>query len=323
VTAVQIYFGLPPSLPSYDEFMDEGLDYAISMTATQMGIDCNPQCVALLKKGFQAATSGENLYQEGLDVGASMAADRLGPGCNLKCRQIIHDGMQGKAPSAGQLADAALDQSAKQIAANLNAQGIPCDAACENNIAIGLKEGSAVGQTAAQAAAQPKPYLPYVPHPLAADQPAVVRVKLFRRFESANVPAEDLAHCDLQIFSYETNTVNGTPIEGDPFAGQAVELPILKPGQSITIPIVLERGVVNLPEEVNNFLAQQAQAGAPPPSSDPNVVYATYIDPWGALYYGGTLRITATGPAFLTSAAPGQGLPCVAEDTLDTIISKP
>jgi LysM repeat protein len=342
VTAVQIYFGLPPSLPNFDQFMDEGLDYAISMTATQMGIDCNAQCVALLKKGFQAVTSGENLYQAGLDVGASMAADRLGPNCNAKCRQIIQNGIHGKAPSYSQVADAVLDQSAKEIAANLNAQGFPCDAACESDIALGLKEGAAVGETAASAAAQPKQVLLYEPDSRGVDQPAVVRVKLFRRFESANVPADDLAHCDLQVFSYETNDVNGVSIEGEPFAGQAVELPVLKPGQSITIPVVLERAPYAVPTDAAQAIAQSGPVTIPflgakitlPPAlllqlakgdsvSVGPVSLDRYAVGWPMLYFGGAARITATGPAFLTSAAPGKGIPCVAEDRWDTLVPSP
>ena len=61
VTAVMTYFGLPPSLPEFDKLLDEGLDYAIGIAASEMGIECNKQCRDLLKEGFQAAASGENL----------------------------------------------------------------------------------------------------------------------------------------------------------------------------------------------------------------------------------------------------------------------
>jgi hypothetical protein len=296
VTAVQIYFGLPPSLPDSEQFMDEGLDYAISMTASQMGIDCNPQCVALLKKGFTAVTSGENLFQQGLDLGASMASSelkKLGYDCDAKCRQIIQSGVQGKA-NFGQVSDAVLDQAAKQIAAKLNALGpaYACDQDCENAVRLGLAEGAAVGETAAASAAQPKQVLLYVPHPLAVSQPAMMRVSVFRRYESALVPQEDLDQCFLQVFTEETNTDSfGTPISGAPFIAQAVELPILKPGQSITIPLVLEH---------------------PPGSffySSPGASFN-----WAVLYYGGQLHVRVTGPAFITTAAGGQALPCIGED---------
>ncbi len=107
VTAVQIYFGLPPSLPNSEQFVDEGLDYAISLTASQMGIDCNPQCVALLKKGFTAATSGENLLSAGMDVGASMAIDELSEAgykwCDAKCRSSDPSGSLGQGHAGGTL----------------------------------------------------------------------------------------------------------------------------------------------------------------------------------------------------------------------------
>lgn len=326
VTAVQIYFGLPPSLPNSEQFMDEGLDYAISLTASQMGIDCNPQCVALLKKGFTAATSGENLLSAGMDVGASMAIDELSEAgykwCDAKCRGIIHVGVWGK-DTLGELSDASLEQTAQQIADKLNASNYPCDQGCLDVLKAELKAGAAVGQTAAATAAQPKPVLLYQPDPRGVDQPAVVRVSIFRRYESANVPQQDLDHCGLQIFSYATNTVNGMPIEGSPFAGQGLELPILAPGKTVTIPIVLDKHFGTLPDAVMAFLSQQAQAAVPPPSNDPNVIYASVIDPWGALYFGSNLQIKVTGPAFITSAGGGQALPCVAEDTWDGIIPSP
>jgi hypothetical protein len=326
VTAVQIYFGLPPSLPNSEQFVDEGLDYAISLTASQMGIDCNPQCVALLKKGFTAATSGENLLQAGMDVGASMAIDELSElgykWCDAKCRALIHLSVWGK-DTVGELSDGSLEQAAQDIANKLNASGYPCDQGCLDVLKKELKAGAAVGQTATSAAAQPKPVLLYEPDPRGVDQPAVARVAIFRRYESANVPQEDLDHCGLQIFSYAANTVNGIPISGSPFAAQGLELPLLKPGQTVTIPIVFEKHYDTLPDAVLSFLTQQAQAGAPPPSNDPNVVYATFIDPWGALYFGSTLQIRATGPAFITTAGGGQALPCVAEDTWSTLIPAP
>jgi LysM repeat protein len=326
VTAVQIYFGLPPSLPDSEQFVDEGLDYAISLTASQMGIDCNAQCVALLKKGFTAAASGENLLSAGMDVGASMAIDELSEAgykwCDAKCRNLIHLGVWGK-DTLAELSDTSLEQAAQQIANNLNASGYPCDQGCLDVLKKELKAGAAVGQTAAASAAQPKQVLLYQPDPRGVDQPAIVRVSIFRRFESASVPQEDLAHCGLQIFSYAANTVNGIPITGSPFAAQGLELPFLAPGKSVTIPIVLDKHFGTLPDAVMAFLSQQAQAAAPPPSNDPNVIYASVIDPWGALYFGSNLQIKATGPAFITTAGGGQALPCVAEDTWSTLIPAP
>jgi hypothetical protein len=293
VTAVQIYFGIPPSLPNFDQIMDEGLDYAISLTATQLGIDCNPQCVALLKKGFSAAASGENLYQAGLDVGASMAVSKLGFSCDAKCQQILKAGVQGKA-SFGQVSDAVLDQAAQQMAANLNAQGYPCDDKCHSAIRLALGEGAAVGETAAAAAAQPKPVMLYEPHPLAVSQPANARISIFRRFESANVPQGDLDHCFLQIFTEETNTLDsGTPISGAPFLAQALDLPLMKPGQSITIPIVLDH-------PPGSFMYGSSSKG--------------WFN-WAVLYWGGEIHVRVTGPAFITSGPNAQALPCIAEDT--------
>ena len=91
----------------------------------------------------------------------------------------------------------------------------------------------------------------------------------------------------------------------------------------MTIPIVLDKHFGTLPDAVMAFLSQQAQAAAPPPSSDPNVIYASVIDPWGALYFGSNLQIKVTGPAFITTAGGGVALPCIAEDMLTTTIPFP
>jgi len=326
VTAVQIYFGLPPSLPNSEQFMDEGLDYAISLTASQMGIDCNPQCVALLKKGFTAATSGENLLSAGMDVGASMAIDELTEAgykwCDAKCRSLIHLGVWGK-DTLAELSDTSLEQTAQQIANNLNASGYPCDQGCLDVLKKELKAGAAVGQTAAATAAQPKPVLLYQPDPRGVDQPALARVSIFRRYESANVPAEDLDHCGLQIFSYAANTVQGMSISGAPFVGQGLELPLLKPGETVTIPIVLERRPYQLPPEVAAAMPKNPISDAASQIGQAVGGFVTSLYDWSWLYYGSTLQITATGPAFITSAGGGQALPCVAEDTWSTLIPAP
>ncbi len=137
-----------------------------------------------------------------------------------------------------------------------------------------------------------EPVLLYEPHPLADSQPATARVSIFRRYESANVPQEDLDHCFLQIFTEETNTLSsGTPVTGAPFIAQALDLPLMKPGQSLTVPIILDH---------------------PPGSYFYTSGGASFN--WAAFYYGGQIHVRVTGPAFLTSST-GQALPCIAEDT--------
>ena len=117
VTAAMTYFGLPPSLPDFDKLAEEGLDYAIGIATSEMGFECNKQCRDLIKNGFKAASSGENLFQAGLNLGADMAASELGKigvNCDQKCKNLMKDTVKGKA-TFGQLTAVALDQAANNV----------------------------------------------------------------------------------------------------------------------------------------------------------------------------------------------------------------
>ncbi|MFN2146975.1 MAG: LysM peptidoglycan-binding domain-containing protein [Anaerolineales bacterium] len=317
VTAVMTYFGLPPSLPDFDKLADEGLDYAIGIATSEMGFECNKQCRDLIKKGLNAVTSGENLFQAGLNLGADMAADELnkiGMNCDQKCKNLIKDGVQGKA-TFGQATDVALDQATNQIVQKLQSEGYACDPDCKDTIRNGLEQGNVIGGFASSASApQPEPL--YVPHPLAAEQQAVVRIELFRRWESASIPDADVAKCNLAVYNQASNANFSQPVTGKLFSDEGVELPVLEPGESMVVPVLLQR--------VPWFLPEGVSVNTPPPTA--GVIYATFIDPelgsWHDFYRGAQLSITATGPQFLT--LDGQGgtiaLPCVSGETYQTTI---
>jgi hypothetical protein len=78
---------------------------------------------------------------------------------------------------------------------------------------------------------------------------------------------------------------------------------VLEPGETITIPIILERKPFYTPPEyglVNN----NGWAG------------------WNVFYYGANLQVKVTGTAFFTKAA-GSALPCIGEDTWEGTIPIP
>jgi len=319
VTALMAYFGLPPSLPEYDKLVNEGLDYAIGVATSEMGFECNKQCRDLIKKGFKSVTSGENLLQAGLEMGADVAAEELeeiGIDCDQKCKDLITEGVQGKATS-GQLTDVALDQATDQIVNALNEEDYDCGAECEERIRNALEQGKAIGDFAANSAGagqQPEPW--YVPHPLATEQQAVLRIEIFRRWESAEVPDADVAKCNLAIFNQASNAHFSQPVEGKLFSDEGLELPVLEPGDSMVIPVVLERVPWFMPEGLS---------WEPGPGIG-NAIVGALIDPdygsWQAFYRGSQITIEATGPQFLT--LDGQGglvsLPCISTDSYNTII---
>jgi hypothetical protein len=300
VTAVMSYFGLPPSLPEFDQLMNEGLDYAIGIAASEMGIDCNKQCRDLLKDGFQAAASGENLFERGLDLGVSMAADKLndlGYQCDASCKQLIQEGVQGKA-SFGQLTETAANQATQEIVANINASGGPfyCDQTCADVIHQQIKQGAAIGDIAKQAAASQafEPWM--VPHPLAAEQPAIVRVEVFRRWESAEVPDSELERCGLSVDNLVTNDVRGQIMSARLFEPIGLDIPVLDPGERMVIPVLLERS--DIPADVMSAMNPGGANLTLPGLGD-----VTDLAGWFNFYSQGQIGIRTWGPLFLSSAS--------------------
>ena len=70
-------------------------------------------------------------------------------------------------------------------------QGYPCDSACEAAIKAGYGEIAKVGsgQGSGSAAAAPA-RRSSIPHPLAVEQPAIMKVQVTRRTETAGIPVE-------------------------------------------------------------------------------------------------------------------------------------
>jgi hypothetical protein len=255
--------------------------------------------------------------------------------CDAKCQGLIGQAAQGDL-SASVLFNAGLDQAAAEAAASLNANGYPCKTACKNAILQGMNDSRSLMVSASNAAsAKPPPPL-YVPHPLAVRQPAVVTVEIFRRFESAGIPEEDLNVCGLSLFTSESTNLAGSQFSFSPFFGKGIELPAIDPGETIQVPIALERKFNDItPAMIQAALADlQARGivmaglvdatGAPVgATTESGVVSGGTLTAWYELYHGGVLQIKLTGPLFLTTAGGLQSLPCVAEDTWSTGIPAP
>jgi len=52
VTAVKAYFGLPPSLPNFEELKAMGKDYMVELAADELGVPCPQECKDLIAKGL-------------------------------------------------------------------------------------------------------------------------------------------------------------------------------------------------------------------------------------------------------------------------------
>jgi hypothetical protein len=325
--------GLPPHIPDFEKLMNEGLDYALAVAAqeltAQLGFECDLNCQALIKAGIEGVQNPEKLFDDGLAFAAERARaelEDLGVKCDSKCQGLIQQAAQGEF-EPGTLPEAALQQAANEAGAVLNANGYPCGTDCVLAIRDGMDDARDLVVSAANAAASKKPPDPFVPHPLAVEQPAVLTVEIFRRYESGNVPQEDLDQCGLSIFTDLTSHIGPSQFTFSPFLGVGLELPAMDPGETIQVPIALDRKFTDITQEMMAAASAVAAAKAgplPTPKPGENVVYSLAIDPWGEMYSGGALKFRLSGSPFLTVVdGSGKALPCVAEETWNTTIPGP
>jgi hypothetical protein len=317
--------GLPPEIPNLDQLFSQGLEYAIAEAAGQItGFECDATCRALLKKGFEGASNPEALFDEGLAYGAGLAQEALddyleqqGVSCDTTCQNAIESAAAGHL-SPGSVGDAALQAAAQEASAQLNSQGISCDAGCLAVIADELQKGASLGQAAASTSAQVPPPPTWVPHELALEQPAILTVEVFRRWESAGATNEELERCGVSIDNLATNQAGGIEVSGRVFEPKGIGLPVIGPGETLQFPVVLDRAHWAGPPEYIQASAQEQAAELTAESGVPSVV-AYIFDPvlgdWVWLYPGSTVSFRLWGPLVLSMAGGQmQSVPCVAED---------
>ena len=152
------------------------------------------------------------------------------------CRKIVRAaidaglaaccGIPPSIPNFDQLVAEGEDYLIEAAAEELRAQGVPCEETCEDALREGydkVKEGmsdSGSGPGSGAGASQQ-----FVPHPLALEQPAILRIQLTRRPETAAIPVETAKYCKLFVWNGATNTKFGQNIEGAPFAGVGLGIP--------------------------------------------------------------------------------------------------
>jgi len=341
--------GLPPHIPDFEKLMNEGLDYALAVAAeeltAQLGFECDKFCQDLIKAGIEGIQDPDKLFDDGLAFAAERAQAELKElleeegitwECEATCQKLIEDAGQGEF-EPGPLLQGQLDKAADEAAAVLTANGFPCNAACRKAIRDGMGDARDLVVSAANAAAAKPLPPPFVPHPLAVEQPAVVTVEIFRRYESGNVPQEDLDQCGLTIFTDTTTHVGSSEFSFSPFLGQGIELPAMAPGETIQVPIALERKFTEITPAMRDAVLAALQAsgtpggaiggmisGAASYSTGSGVVSGADLITWLAMYNGGSLEVKLSGSPFLTVVdGVGKSLPCVAEETWSTGIPTP
>jgi hypothetical protein len=331
--AITAFTGIPPEIPNFDKLMDEGLEYAIASVAAQVtGVECDKTCRDLLKKGFEGISNPDQLYEEGLNYGAKLAADELedlGVECNVNCRNVIRQGVQGDLDltflSPSQI-EAKFKQLAHNAAQQIVAQGIACDAACENAIFEGYMNGANLGQSAAQASANsPTPAQPdWVPHELAQKQPAVLKIRVFRRFESAQLNEDIIAErcTGFSIDSLATNNGYNINLSGRLFEPKFIDVPLIEPGGSFVIPVVLDEATWELPagfdwSQIPPWMMGYTDLGTENGEPIGQVQQQLNLDAWwmwNVLNYGAHVEFKTFGP-YMLDVVDGQsmGFPCFSE----------
>jgi hypothetical protein len=256
--AITAFTGLPPDIPNLEKLFDEGLEYAIAAGVAQAtGFECDKTCRDLLKKGMQGLSDPEQLYEEGLNYGVTLAAGELkelGVECDADCQNVIRGVQQGVDLTnlSPEQIEAKLKQMAQDAAQELKNQNLDCDEECEDALYQAYKNGTNLAESAATAAQNPvkvpEPPL-IVPHPLAVDQPAILELQVFRRWESTGLNPQIIKErCDA--FSLDNFAINQSwsmDVEGRLFELELVEMPMLQPGESLTIPIRLNHAYWELP----------------------------------------------------------------------------
>lgn len=330
--AITAFTGIPPDIPNFDKLFDEGLEYAVATVVSEAtGIDCDKTCRELLKKGFEAASDPEKLYEEGLDYGVSLAVGELkdlGMDCNAQCQTVIQQGIQGDVDLSNLSPDQIKQKFqglAHDAAQKLISQNIPCDAQCENAIFEGYLDGAHLGQSVAEAAKSPPPEPPlWVPHELSQIQPGILKIQVFRRFESAQLNEDTIAErcTGFSIDSFATNNDYNTPLDGRLYEPKFVEVPLIEPGGSLVIPVVLDQATWELPagfdkSQIPAWMAGYTDLGTENGEPIAQVQQQLNLDAWwmwNVLNYGSDVKFSFFGP-YMLDVVNGQsmGFPCFAE----------
>jgi hypothetical protein len=228
------------------------------------------------------------------------------------CRQAVEAavdyglaaiGLPPSLPNYDQLTSMGKDYVVELAVQELRDNGLPCDENCEKGIKIGVdKLTESIGNQSSSGGASGSgvPVLNWQPDPRGVEQPAIMTVNITRRVETAAIPSEHAAVCRLFIFNGAVNSTYGQPLEGAPFSGTGLKIPPLQAGETVTVPVLLDRRPWNPP------------AGFNFPAPEPGVIIAGFtevdVGQWHLLYYGSDITFDLRGNGFSTPGADGKNV---------------
>ena len=202
--------GVPPNIPNFQELSEKGIAYAVEVAASEIGVDCDDTCKAILEKGIEQAVK----------TGASQAGS---PGCvgdaeahnHLREKLCIQPGVKYH-PAAGAVLQPAT--ISVRVTRRLNVPG-------EENVSI-ADSGS---------------------YALWLDFPGYNDTRVGDWFPMCGFK-EGLTGENATAYTdagggYPVKRQINTPLSGALYKSKQINIPWLTPGESIEIPLVLEQEV--------------------------------------------------------------------------------
>jgi hypothetical protein len=123
-------------------------------------------------------------------------------------------------------------------------------------------------------------------------------VRVTRRPETTGIPDKAASTCSLIVWNSAVNPIYGVKLEGALFSGLGMQIPLMQPGESVTIPVVLTR----MPWYPPAGFSVKDASGKP--------IQGLLLDPvygaWTLIYYGSTITFDLRSQGFNTPGAGGE-----------------
>ncbi len=288
-TGMTYFTGVPPTLPDFDQLVDEGINYAIQLAAAEAGIPCPEECQDALRSGLEEVA---DLVKQTGSQPACVDADWAHLlGKNAFC---LPDGVETEPVAEG------LHQPAGvvvKITRPISTAGIPTpdyDYFAMPSYLLRVR----VSETNPGAAGRTYTYDYYYSGPGGNGLD-------FDDLLAGNVVAEENDVVEGDPTNYQTDskyfTLTVTPgeVAGQVFLPQSIPVPPLAPGQSFTIPMSLGQDSYYFDEHVASLFEALAardltidQVGSRDGFMGIGGSKGIYYD-WGCLYNGGTVKVEA------------------------------
>jgi hypothetical protein len=308
---IAYFTGIPPTLPSFEEATNMGIDYAIELAAAEAGIPCDEACQEVLREGLKQVAEANKESQSQ-------------PGC------VSRNWSQ------------AFGQEPLCFPAGVETSPVPEGLLIPASAIIRVTNNSGVSPGDYQYYEQPAYVVTLTAE--AINSQIVGRTFNYSYQYSAERPVFSSPDSDtdssptdwLEDLTGDMSTTEtgqiylsvpiSQPISGEVFQPVSIPIPPLAPGESVTIPVPLAQNSYGyiIPEHLAALLAElKAQDLS---LEDLNITLPLHdASDWGCLYKGGDLTLEAeisclsTPPGLIGQTQPGpdsEYVPCESDPVL-------